>query len=62
MFDYHDYDMSWEEMMEEYRTYLRQRCKKLSKRIFERKRPRANRNKKATIRIIQIKRKLIKTF
>jgi hypothetical protein len=61
-FDYHDYDMSWEEMMEEWRAFLRERAKKLAKNIVRRKRPRANRNKRATVQIIQIKRKLIKTF
>jgi hypothetical protein len=54
--------MSWEEMMEEWRAFLRERAKKLAKNIVKRKRPRANRNKRATVQIIQLKRKLIKTF
>ena len=61
-FDCFDYDWTWEEMMAEWRTYLRERAKKLAKNIIRRRRPRANRNKRATIRIIEIKRKLIKTF
>ena len=61
-FDCFDYDWTWEEMMAEWRSYLRERCSKVVKRILQGKRLPVNRNRRKTIRIIQLKRKLIKTF